>query len=111
MDFKQPKTTFEKILKMINETMANLNDPSLNVDIDSDEWLLGSSGYPGSDQDLSLIFNFDEALGDLYLDPFFGLDMPDEPWYGPQKEQLSWDIRDFEPYEAGRLNSPNREEG
>lgn len=82
MDF-DPKPTFEQMLKMMSETMRNLDD---------------------------LPFMTDDE-GDYLFDPFFGLNMPDEPWYGPQKEQLPWDIRDFEPYEAGRLNSPNREEG
>jgi hypothetical protein len=92
MDFK-PKTTLEEIIKMLSETMGKLDDfdgLSFNIDDWSPEF---------------------SPVDDLYFDPFFGLDIPDEPWYGPQKEQLSWDIRDFEPYEAGRLNSPNREEG
>jgi hypothetical protein len=91
MDFK-PKTTLEEIIKMLSETMGKLDDfdgLSFNIDDWSPEF---------------------SPVDDLYFDPFFGLDIPDEPWYGPQKEQLSWDIRDFEPYEAGRLNSPNREE-
>lgn len=92
MDFKQPKTTLEEIIKMLNETMGNLD--GLSFGIDGNDWSPEFS-----------------PVDDLYFDPFFGLAMPDEPWYGPQKEQLSWDIRDFEPYEAGRLNSPNREEG
>ena len=82
MDF-DPKPTFEEMLKMMSETMRNLDD----------------------------LTSMSDGEDDYSFDLFFGLDMPDEPWYGPQKEQLSWDIRDFEPYEAGRLNSPNREEG
>ena len=92
---KQPKTTLEEIIKMLNETVENLDD--LCPDIDGDDW--------------SPEFSF---VNDLYFDPFFNLAMlamPPEPWQEPQGEQLSWDIRDFEPYEAGRLASPNREKG
>ena len=84
------KPTLEELIKMMNETMGNLDFLSLDIDNWSPEFA---------------------PVNDLYFDPFFDLDMPTYPWYGPQCNQLSWDIRDFEPYEAGRLNSPNREEG
>mgnify|MGYP003660654610 CR=1 FL=1 len=82
MDF-DPKPTFEQMLKMMSETMRNLDD---------------------------LPFMTDDE-GDYSFDPFAGLNMPDEPWYGAQKEQLSWDIRDFEPYETSKqdFHSQNRE--
>ena len=86
------KLTFEKFIKMMNETMGNLDD--LPLDINLDDWTPEFS-----------------PVDDLYFDPFFDLKMPTDPWYGPQREQLPWDIRDFEPYEASKQDSPNREEG
>lgn len=84
------KPTFEKLLKMMNETMGNLDD--LPLDMNLDDWSAAFS-----------------PVGFTYFDPFFDLDMPTDPWYGPQREQLSWDIRDFVPYETSKQDSPNRE--
>jgi hypothetical protein len=84
------KPTLKELIKMMNETVEDFDNLSFNID----DW---SAEFAPVDF--------------VYFDPFFDLDMPTDPWYGPQREQLPWDIRDFEPYEAGRLDSPNREEG